>query len=165
MLPTRLTVISALKCIGSPIFVVLGSVWLGLTIPTILGVLYIVRSVYLSTSRHLELLDLEAKSALYTPYGETIDGVATIRACTWQTPYIQRGVELLDRFQSPFYLLYYAQRWFNFVLDMMVAGIATLLVGVGIALRGISSSSGGSIDVPLVNILTFSQNLTLFVQF
>lgn len=162
---TLLAVISALNCIGSLIFVVLSSVWLAIAIPAILGVLYVVQSVYLRTSRQLRLLDLEAKSPLYTHYGETIDGLATIRAYRWQAQYVKRGMELLDRSQSPFYLLYCAQRWLNFVLDMMVAGIATLLVGVGIALKGTSSSDGGSIGVALVNIITFSQNLTLLVQF
>jgi len=72
-------------------------------------------------------------------------------------------MQLLNRSHTPFHLLYCAQRWLTFVLDMMVAGIATLLVGDGIALKGTSSSDGGSIGVALANITTFSQNLALLV--
>jgi ATP-binding cassette subfamily C (CFTR/MRP) protein 1 len=158
------TVISALNCVGSLIFLVLGSVWLAIAIPFILGVLYVLQSVYLRTSRQLRLLDLEAKSPLYTHYGETIDGLATIRAYGWQHQYVDRGMAFLDHSQSPYYLLYCAQRWLNFVLDMTVAGIATLLVGIGFALRHSSTVNGGSIGVALVNIIGFNQSLALLVQ-
>jgi ATP-binding cassette subfamily C (CFTR/MRP) protein 1 len=122
-----------------------------------------VQSIYLKTSRQLCLLDLEAKSPLYTHYGETFGGLATIRAFDWQPQYIERAMKLLGCSQSPFYLLYCAQCWLNFVLDMMMAGIATLLVGVGVALK--ATSNGGSISVALVNIITFSQNLPLLIQY
>lgn len=156
--------IAALNCIGGLIFLVLGSVWLAIAIPFILGVLYVLQSVYLRTSRQLRLLDLEAKSPLYTHYGETIDGLATIRAYGWKHQYISRGMKLLDHSQSPYYLLYCAQRWLNFVLDMTVAGIATLLVAIGFALRHTSTVNGGSIGVALVNIIGFNQSLALLVQ-
>jgi ATP-binding cassette subfamily C (CFTR/MRP) protein 1 len=158
------TVISALYCVGSLVFLVLGSIWLAFAIPIILGVLYVLQSVYLRTSRQLRLLDLEAKSPLYTHYGETIDGLATIRAYGWQHQYVNRGMAFLDHSQSPYYLLYCAQRWLNFVLDMTVAGIATLLVGIGFALRHSSTVNGGSIGVALVNIIGFNQSLALLVQ-
>jgi ATP-binding cassette subfamily C (CFTR/MRP) protein 1 len=158
------TVIAALNCVGSLVFLVLGSVWLAIAVPFILGVLYILQSIYLRTSRQLRLLDLEAKSPLYTHYGETIDGLATIRAYGWQPQYVDRGMTLLDHSQSPFYLLYCAQRWLNFVLDMTVAGIATLLVGIGFALRHSSTVNGGSVGVALVNIIGFNQALSLLIQ-
>jgi ATP-binding cassette subfamily C (CFTR/MRP) protein 1 len=163
-LATLQTVVSSLSCVGSLVFLVLGSVWLAIAIPIILGVLYVLQSVYLRTSRQLRLLDLEAKSPLYTHYGDTIDGLVTIRAYGWQHQYVKRGKELLDRSQSPYYLLYCVQRWLNFVLDMMVAGIATLLVTVSFLLRHKSATNGGSIGIALVNIISFNQALSLLIQ-
>ncbi|EHK99656.1 putative Metal resistance protein YCF1 [Glarea lozoyensis 74030] len=65
---------------------------------------------YLRTSRQLRLLDLEAKSPLYTQFMESLSGLATIRAFGWRNALEKHNSEMLDQSQKPFYLLFAVQR-------------------------------------------------------
>ncbi len=55
------------------------------------------------------------------------------------------------------YFLYLIQRWLNFVLDLIVAALAVLLIAFATQLR--NTSSGPALGVAMVNLLSFSQGL------
>ncbi|KAL7941848.1 P-loop containing nucleoside triphosphate hydrolase protein [Trichoderma barbatum] len=104
-LPTAVyTTLSANKraailiCIGDFILIVLGAKYLAVTLPVALIILYALQNFYLSTSRQLRILDLQAEAPLYRQLLETIEGLATIRA------------------------------WLTLVLDLLVTVSAVLLV-------------------------------------
>ncbi|UKZ72509.1 hypothetical protein TrVFT333_000139 [Trichoderma virens FT-333] len=80
-LPTAVytTVAAILLCIGEFILIVLGARYLAATLPVALIILYSLQKFYLSTSRQLRILDLQAKAPLYRQLLETIEGLATIR--------------------------------------------------------------------------------------
>lgn len=73
-------------------------------------------------------LDLEAKSPLYRHFTETLNGVVTIQAFGWRPSFLKENHRLLDDSQKPYYLLFCIQRWLAVVMDLFVAGIATVLV-------------------------------------
>jgi ABC-type multidrug transport system, ATPase and permease components len=56
------------------------------------------------------------------------------------------------------------QRWLTLSLDMVVAGIAVLLIVLVVALRG-STLSAGYVGVALLNVIQFSQSIKLLVTF
>lgn len=114
-------------------------------IPVVLLVLYVVQNVYLKTSRQLRFLDLEAKSPLYSHLLETLNGLTTIRAFGWQRYEVEQNVDLLDRSQRPYYMLSCVQRWLALVMDLLVAGIAVVLMALAVNLRGVTS--GGLLGV------------------
>lgn len=72
---------------------------------------------YLRTSRQMRLLDLEAKSPLYTHLTETLDGIRTIQM---EVTVVSPNLALIDLSQRPFYLLLCLQNWLNLVLDISV---------------------------------------------
>lgn len=150
-------------CLAQAILLTLSSVYLAIAIPFCLVVLYFLQRYYLRTSRQLRLLDLEAKSPLYTSLLDMQSGLATIRAFGWQDRFREANLSLLDLSQRPFYLLYMCQRWLNLVLDMTVAGLAVLLVTFALILSN-SSAGSTSIGVGLLSILTLGQNMSLLVQ-
>ena len=117
---------------------------------------------YLRTSCQLRLLDLEAKSPLYSHLLDTHSGLATIRAFGWQEHFRETNLDFLDLSQRPFYLLYCCQRWLNLVLDLTVAGLAVLLVTLALLVK--SAPGSVSIGVSLLSILTLGQNLSVLVQ-
>lgn len=121
--------------IGTGALIMLGSAYLATTIPLGLAILYALQKFYLRTSRQLRLLQLRACTPLFLYLVENADGLATIRAFRWEVPLQSRAMLLLDRSQRPHYLLYAIQRWLKFVLDMMVGGLAVLLVALAVALR------------------------------
>lgn len=94
-----------------------------------------IQRVYLRTSRQIRLMDLEAKAPLCTHFLETLAGIATVRAFGWRAAFGARSDGLLDTSQVPFYLLQVIQNWLRLVLQLMVAGLVVVLVGLAIVLR------------------------------
>jgi len=131
-------------------------------LPFVMIVVYFIQKFYLRTSRQLRLMDLEAKAPLYSNFLETLSGLVTIRAFGWEKEMEQRNMLLLDASQRPFYLLYCIQRWLSLVVDLMVAMLAVLLVGLIVKFR--HNMDTGFVGVALINIMSFSMILAVVVQ-
>lgn len=127
-----------------------------------MAVVWTLQKLYLRTSRQIRLLDLEAKSPLYSNIMETFEGLHTIRAFGWQQAFLKKNWVLLDSSQQPFYLLYCIQRWLNLVLDLLVAAMAVVLMTMAIELS--SLSSGGGLGAALVTVLTFNKKLAQLID-
>ena len=69
----------------------------------------------------------------------------------------------LDDSQNPIYLLYTVQRWLALVLDLLVAGLAVLLIILAVEVD--SDMSASDMGVALVNLTSFNMNLTYLVRF
>ncbi|KPI34457.1 Metal resistance protein YCF1 [Cyphellophora attinorum] len=147
---------------GMGLMVASGSGYFAITIPVLLGVMYIIQKYYLRTSRQMRLLDIEEKAPLYTQFGETASGLATVRAFGWTQKFSERHTELLDRSQRPFYLLLCIQRWLTLVLDLIVTGLVTVLMIVVVATR--DSINPAMVGVGLLSALGLSNSLTNLVM-
>ncbi|EJP64343.1 ABC transporter [Beauveria bassiana ARSEF 2860] len=161
-LPSALdkTVIAILSAFFSAVLVFIGSSYVGAAIPLCIGALYIIQLYYLRTSRQLRLLDIESKAPLFSLFVESIEGLASIRAYNWSHHYMQRSIDILNSSQKPYYLMWCIQRWLTLVLNLVVAAVAVLLVGLATNIRG---GSTGFLGVALFNIVSFSQTLQLVV--
>jgi ATP-binding cassette subfamily C (CFTR/MRP) protein 1 len=144
------------------IIISISAKYLAVTIPFSALTVFLVQKFYLKTSRQLRHLDLEAKAPLYSHLIETVNGLTSIRAFHWQKDLTDRNRFLLDESQKPIYLLYSLQRWLNLVLDLLVAGLAVILITLAVTLKGSITASG--VGVALVNISTFNQNLMNLVK-
>ncbi|KAK8927254.1 ABC transporter gloK [Metarhizium anisopliae] len=127
-------------------------------VPVCFLALYLIQKYYLRTSRQLRLLDLEAKSPLYTQFAETLAGLPTIRAFGWAPAFRADNHRRLDASQRPFYTMFCVQRWLQVVLDLFVAGVALVLVALALRAGG-SSSSGAAVGLAMVNLIGFNQTL------
>ncbi|KAK6611684.1 ABC transporter [Botrytis cinerea] len=156
------TFAGSFMAIAQAILIAIGAKYVGVILPLIIGTLYILQKVYLKTSRQLRLLDLESKSPLYSHFTETLSGLTTIRAFGWQTQSAEKNRELLDVSQKPYYLLYCIQRWLNLVLDLVIAGIAVILITFATQMRG--TTSAGTLGIALVNILQFNSTLSFLIR-
>jgi ABC-type multidrug transport system fused ATPase/permease subunit len=145
------------------ILIGVSSIYAAISFPIFLTALYFIQKFYLRTSRQLRLLDLEAKSPLYSQFLECLNGLSTIRAFGWQRALETMNRDMLDQSQKPFYLLFAVQRWLTLVLDMMVAAIAVLLIVIIVELR--ETLSAGFVGVALVNVILFSQSIKLLLTF
>lgn len=150
-------------CIGQMVLIAVAAPFAAISFPFIAFVVYFIQRFYLHTSRQLRFLDLEAKSPLYTQFNEILEGLATIRAFGWQDFVVVKAKAVLDLSQRPFYLLFAAQRWLTVVLDLVVAGVATILIVLVVTLRGQLSS--GYVGVALLNVVLFSQTIKLLISF
>ncbi|KAI9649296.1 hypothetical protein NHQ30_001868 [Ciborinia camelliae] len=156
------TFTGSFMAIAQAILIAIGAKYVGVILPLIIGTLYILQKLYLKTSRQLRLLDLESKSPLYSHFTETLSGLETIRAFGWQAQSAEKNRKLLDTSQKPYYLLYCIQRWLNLVLDLIIAGIAAILMTFATQMRG--TTSAGTLGVALVNILQFNSRLSFLIR-
>ncbi|OAG06384.1 P-loop containing nucleoside triphosphate hydrolase protein [Paraphaeosphaeria sporulosa] len=164
-LPLALMVVvtNALICMAQIALIATASAWISLSFPFLFAVFYFVQKYYLRTSRQMRLLDIEQKAPLYTQFGETLEGLATIRAYSWTQHTIEHSNKLVDNSQKPYYLMYAIQRWLSLVLDLIIAALATLVVGIAIALR--DAISPGFTGVSLTQLISFSSYLKLMIMF
>lgn len=69
---------------------------------------------------------------------------------------------MLDTAQRPYYLLLCIQRWLSLVLNLVVAALTVLLVGMGFALR--SKVNPGLLGIALVMMIDLGQVLSSLIQ-
>lgn len=155
------TLLNVGVCLVGTVLITLASKYSATIYPGLLVMLYILQKFYLRTSRQIRLLDLEAKSPIYSHFIQTLQGLTTIRAFKWEESSRTENNMLLNQSQRPFYLMYCIQRWLNLVLDLLVAAVATIVVALATQLDG---SSSGALGVSLLNIVTFSQDLTFLIR-
>ena len=125
-------------------------------------VIIVLQKYYLRTSRQLRLLDLEAKSPLYSHFIESLSGLVTIRAFGWADNFKELNLKLLDVSQKPYYLLFCVQRWLALVLDLIVAGLAVILMILVVKLR--TDISGGFVGLALLNVVCLFLFKTLHIH-
>ncbi|KAG2163329.1 hypothetical protein VTO58DRAFT_110787 [Aureobasidium pullulans] len=164
-LPPALMIVTTtlLVCIAQVGLIATASAWIAISFPALFAVFYSVQKFYLRTSRQLRYLDLEEKAPVYTQFLETLDGLATIRAFNWSRPSIKHNFEIVDRSQKPNYLTWALKKWLALVLDLVITGIAVLVVGVVVGLR--DSSSPGFTGVSLTQIISFTTNVKFLIMF
>ena len=97
----------------------------------------VLQKYYLRTSRQMRLLDLEAKSPLYSHFIESLQGLVTIRAFGWAGDFEKKNLTLLDISQKPYYLLFCIQRWLALILDLLVAVLAVILMVLIVCISGV----------------------------
>jgi ATP-binding cassette, subfamily C (CFTR/MRP), member 1 len=125
--------------------------------PFLAGISWIIQRVYLRTSRQVRLIDLEAKAPLCTHFLETLAGITTIRAFGWTESYRQQNTALLNASQTPYYLLSAIQNWLRLVLELMVAGIVIVVIGLAVALR--SKIDPGYLGLALVGMVSILRSV------
>lgn len=105
---------------------------------------------------------LEANAPVLTHFIESLSGLITVRSYSWAGTYTSKCIHLLDASQKPYYLLLCIQRWLVLVLDLVVAGLAVVIVGMAVGLR--SQIDPGFLGLALVNMMSLSHALTNLVQ-
>ncbi|KAJ5740717.1 hypothetical protein N7493_000589 [Penicillium malachiteum] len=158
------TVATVFLCMAQMALIGVGSKYAAISFPVVLGALFVIQKLYLRTSRQLRYLDLETKAPLFSHFTDSLQGLVTLRAFGWQHGMEQKNIELLDISQRPFYYMFAIQRWLTLSLDLLVAGIAIILVVLVVVLRG-TSFNAGSMGIALLNVIQFSQTIKLMVTF
>jgi len=100
---------------------------------------------------------------LYTRFIETVSGLATIQAFGWERRLQDSTYSLLDQSQRPFYLLFCIQLWVNLVLNLIVAGLAVILVALIVTLT--DKTNAGFVGVALVTIMSFNMSLANLIRY
>ncbi|KAJ6781269.1 hypothetical protein PWT90_09203 [Aphanocladium album] len=127
--------------------------------PFIFASIYFIQRFYLRTSRQLRLLDLEAKSPLYTHFLDTMTGISTIRAFGWSKKYTSLNLTLLNASIKPDFQLRMIQSWLSFILGMLVAVLAIAVIILATQLKADAGFTGAG----MVSIINFGGYLSSIV--
>ncbi|KAH7329994.1 putative ATP-binding cassette transporter [Rhexocercosporidium sp. MPI-PUGE-AT-0058] len=144
------------------ILMCLSAGYFAITVPPVILLIWVLQKYYLRTSRQMRLLDLEAKSPLYSHFIESLSGLVTIRAFGWGETFQTRNLALLDASQKPYYLLFCIQRWLALALDLLVMALAVILMSLVVKLR--SEISAGFVGLALLNVMSFNENLANIIK-
>lgn len=136
--------------------------YIAATLPLLIGSLVLVQQIYLRTSRQLRLLEIETKAPLYSHFITSLSGLLTIRSFGLTSQCTQQMYQLLDTAQKPYYLLLCIQRWLVLVLNLVVAGVSILLIGLAVALR--ERMNPELLGVALVMMVSFGETLADFIK-
>ncbi|KAF2241163.1 putative ABC multidrug transporter [Trematosphaeria pertusa] len=150
------TLVTLAQAAGQIAVMLTSSAYLAISYPFLGALLYVVQRFYLRTSRQIRLLDLEAKSPLYTHFLDTVKGITTLRAFGFMPDDVQRNARLIGCSQRPAYLLLMIQEWLNLVLNVVVMIMAVLLTTFAVRLHSKSGFAGAS----LYSLLTLGENLS-----
>ncbi|KAF7856278.1 hypothetical protein EAF04_009806 [Stromatinia cepivora] len=153
---------SIVQAIMGAILMSLSAGYFAATIPVVGLAVWVLQKFYLRTSRQIRLLDLEAKSPLYSHFIETLSGLTTIRAFGWAEKFREQNLTLLDTSQKPYYLLFCIQRWLGLVLDLLVTALAVILMILIVKLR--TNISPGYVGLALLNVMTFNEALARIIK-
>ncbi|KAM0274379.1 hypothetical protein ACHAQH_007916 [Verticillium albo-atrum] len=154
------TVIDIFQVMGMAAVVGTASPYLAISYPVFAAVLWVIQKFYLRTSRQLRLLDLEAKSPLYTHYLDTIKGISTFRAFGWTDKNVTHNQQLLNTSQRPSYLLAMIQRWLSLTMEILVVVVAIIIVSLATQTGGNSGFTGAS----LVTLMSLSDVITWLIR-
>lgn len=155
-------VLSLSNVFMSAILMCLSARYFAAVMPPVILFMWMLQKFYLRTSRQMRLLDLEAKSPLFSQFIESLSGLVTIRAFGWESVFEDQNLALLDTSQKPFYLLFCIQLWLELALDLSVAVLGTILMVLIVKLR--SEVGAGYVGLAILNVIAFSQWLSLVIR-
>ncbi|KAJ4158067.1 uncharacterized protein LMH87_008612 [Akanthomyces muscarius] len=131
-------------------------------LPVIFLSIYFIQRFYLRTSRQMRHLDLEEKAPLYTYLNETAAGVSYIQAFGWVEKNLEKGYQLLDNSQQPYYLMLCIQQWLGLVLGILTTIIAVTLVSI--VLFSKNGTSPSAVGLSFLSLLNIQRTLVCLIE-
>ncbi|CAI4225983.1 unnamed protein product [Auanema sp. JU1783] len=133
-------------------------------VPTLVVYLIVLR-YFVSTSRQLQRLSSVSRSPIYSHFGETIQGVSTIRAFGWTKWFINQNKEKVYAFTKCSYFSMLSTCWLGVRLEVL----GNLLIFVTCLLcvwaKFNDSLSSGTIGLSISYSLNITFMMKLFIQF
>ncbi|KAK5828808.1 hypothetical protein F5H01DRAFT_374251 [Linnemannia elongata] len=113
-------------------------------------------NLYLRSSRELKRVESITKSPIFSHFGESLSGVATIRAYGAEKRFQHENLELLDEHNRPFFYLWVCNRWLSIRVDVLSA-LVSFFAGLLIIMN--TSIDAGLAGLSLSYSLTFTDHI------
>lgn len=119
-------------------------------------------ALYMRPSRDLKRLESVQRSPLYQQFGETLNGIVTIRAYGDAPRFISDNHHLIDTYNRPYLYLWAANRWLALRVD--VAGALVSFFSATFIILSIGRIDAGAAGLALTYAVTFTENVLWFVR-
>ncbi|XP_074600432.1 multidrug resistance-associated protein 1-like [Brevipalpus obovatus] len=127
------------------------------------GFIYIfIQRIYVATSRQLKRLESITRSPIYSHFGETLNGVNTIRAFEAQDRFFAESNRQVDFNQSCYYSSIMSNRWLSVRLEL--CGNLIILSAATFAVLARNSLTGGDVGLSISYALSVTGTFNLFVR-
>ncbi|KAF9234929.1 hypothetical protein BU15DRAFT_78554 [Melanogaster broomeanus] len=104
---------------------------------------YNVAKVYGQTARDMRRLDSVTRSPLYSIYGETIAGVAILRAFGASSKLLRDMIRCVDTNANPYYWMWGVNRWLSTRFNLLSSAVVGLTGVVAVLSPSISAAMAG----------------------
>jgi ABC-type multidrug transport system fused ATPase/permease subunit len=119
-------------------------------------------SFYLRSSRDLKRLESVQRSPLFQQFGETLNGVTTIRAYGDERRFIRDNLAKINNQLRPFIYLWAANRWLAFRTDLL-GDLVAFFAGVFVIL-GLGTIDAGLAGISMSYAIGFAENILWLVR-
>eukprot|EP00775_Hariotina_reticulata_P001784 gene1784-2118_t len=156
---------SALTCLASAflsiVVVVVVSPYTVLALVPLSLVYYRVQALYIATSRELKRLDALAFSPIFQHYGESLAGLATIRAFDRQQLFADTNRAHIEQSNRAWWPIQLLNRWLSMRLELTGA-VVVFVAAVGVAV--IAPKNAGLAGLALTSALNLTGTLAWMVR-
>ncbi|KAJ2163175.1 Transporter of the ATP-binding cassette (ABC) [Coemansia sp. RSA 552] len=129
----------------------------------IAAIYWVIGTLYLSTSREIKRFESVTKSPIYTQFGETLNGVSTIRAYGQETRFKKTNYAKVDDNLRPFIAMWSCNRWLSIRVDLAGA-LVSFMAGL-LALAATGRMDAGLAGLSLSYALNFTEHILWVVRF
>ncbi|GFF97593.1 ATP-dependent bile acid permease [Aspergillus udagawae] len=119
-------------------------------------------AVYLNASRDMKRLESVQRSPLYQQFGETLNGIVTIRAYGDGPRFIIDNHRRINAYNRPHIYLWAANRWLAFRVD--ITGALVSFFTAAFVLINIGKVDAGAAGLSLTYAVTFTENVLWLVR-
>ena len=117
-------------------------------------VYYLVQRIYIGTSRQIKRIDSTSRSPIYSQFGETIQGITSIRAYRANEQFIKESNDRIDTNHKVYYQSLISSRWLGMRLEFLGYCIAFLAAIFAVFNRDTLSPGVAGISI------TYALNIT-----
>ena len=119
-------------------------------------------AVYINASRDLKRLESVQRSPLYQQFGETLNGIVTIRAYGDGTRFALDNYQRINSYNRPHIYLWASNRWLAFRVD--ITGALVGFFSAAFVLLNIGKVDAGAAGLSLTYAVTFTENILWLVR-
>lgn len=123
---------------------------------------FFVGKFYLRSSRDLKRIESIQRSPLFQQFGETLNGITTIRAYGDEKRFVRDNMLRINTHSRPFIYLWAANRWLSFRIDL-VGDLVAFFAGAFIV-SSIGTIDAGSAGLSLSYAISFTENVLWLVR-
>ncbi|KAK9456564.1 P-loop containing nucleoside triphosphate hydrolase protein [Dipodascopsis uninucleata] len=127
----------------------------------IIFLFYLIVIFFLSSSRELKRMDAVTRSPIYQHFGETINGVTTIRAYGYEDTFLKENELRIDNNNRPFWSVWACNRWMSFRVDVVGSSVS-FFTGIFVLLS-VGKLDSGLAGLSLSYAIMFTDALLWFI--
>jgi ABC-type multidrug transport system fused ATPase/permease subunit len=128
-----------------------------------IGTIYVATAFfYIHSSRDLKRIESVQRSPLFQAFGETLNGVVTIRAYGDESRFLQDNHNRVNTHNRPFIYLWATNRWLAFRID--IAGALVSFFSAVFVITNVGHIDAGAAGLSLSYAITFTENVLWLVR-